>query len=297
MNNVIPISNLNPEDYFPQESELYFDTWERPCYFKGTGDKYYKDDEHKHIVRMFNDKPLSLGVVGKNYNKLDNKTLCRSIEQTFSEALGHDQLRGVTTRDKVSYHGGLSIREYIFPGIKANIESRSSDVAFRTVVINGYDGSSSFKLYNGAIDFFCENGMVTGIYDMTVKKHTKGLQIPKLLDKVRRSIDIFFTQAQHWKRWVGKTISDDDAKECYESFPNASKRMVEKLLRQFHIESLTHGRTVWALYSAATFYSSHSSGEFGTKETGQDHTASTLLNRERQVRSWVETDAFKQIAA
>ena len=27
-----------PKDYFPQESELYFDTWERPCYFSGKDD-------------------------------------------------------------------------------------------------------------------------------------------------------------------------------------------------------------------------------------------------------------------
>ena len=297
MNNIIPINNRRAENYFPQESELYFDTWERPCYFKGKDDTFYMDEDHKHIVRMYDDKPLSLGVVGKNYNKLSNEKLCKSIEETFVEALTDEELRGVDVKDTVSYHGGLSIRQYIFPNIRADIQSRNSDVAFRTIIVNGYDGSSSFKLYNGAIDFFCSNGMVTGIYDMIVKKHTKGLQIPRLINKVKTSIDIFYKQAEQWQHWVGKTITDEEAQECYESFPNASDKMVAKLMRQFHIESLSHGRTVWALYSAATFYSSHSAGEFATRETGQDHTASTLLNRERQVRSWVETDRFVSIAA
>ena len=297
MNNIIPINNRRAENYFPQESELYFDTWERPCYFKGKDDTFYMDEDHKHIVRMYDDKPLSLGVVGKNYNKLSNEKLCKSIEETFVEALTDEELRGVDVKDTVSYHGGLSIRQYIFPNIRADIQARNSDVAFRTIIVNGYDGSSSFKLYNGAIDFFCSNGMVTGIYDMIVKKHTKGLQIPRLIDKVKTSIDIFYKQAEQWQHWVGKTITDEEAQECYESFPNASDKMVAKLMRQFHIESLSHGRTVWALYSAATFYSSHSAGEFATRETGQDHTASTLLNRERQVRSWVETDRFVSIAA
>ena len=297
MNNIIPINNRRAENYFPQESELYFDTWERPCYFKGKDDTFYMDEDHKHIVRMYDDKPLSLGVVGKNYNKLSNEKLCKSIEETFVEALTDEELRGVDVKDTVSYHGGLSIRQYIFPNIRADIQSRNSDVAFRTIIVNGDDGSSSFKLYNGAIDFFCSNGMVTGIYDMIVKKHTKGLQIPRLIDKVKTSIDIFYKQAEQWQHWVGKTITDEEAQECYESFPNASDKMVAKLMRQFHIESLSHGRTVWALYSAATFYSSHSAGEFATRETGQDHTASTLLNRERQVRSWVETDRFVSIAA
>ena len=59
MNNIINLPQSNP--YFTQESDLYFDTWERPCYFKGNGDKYYEDPSKKHIVRMLNDEPyLSL---------------------------------------------------------------------------------------------------------------------------------------------------------------------------------------------------------------------------------------------
>ena len=111
MNNIIPINNRRAENYFPQESELYFDTWERPCYFKGKDDTFYMDEDHKHIVRMYDDKPLSLGVVGKNYNKLSNEKLCKSIEETFVEALTDEELRGVDVKDTVSYHGGLSIRQ------------------------------------------------------------------------------------------------------------------------------------------------------------------------------------------
>ena len=295
MNNIVNFPQDNP--YFSQESDLYFDTWERPCYFKGNSDKYYEDPSNKHIVRMFNDEPYSLGVVGKNYQKLSTKELCQSVEQEYIGSLTHEQLDGVRIVDRTAYHGGLCIRQYIFPNIKAELESRTSDVAFRTVIINGYDGSSSFKFYNGAIDFFCENGMVTGIYDMIVKKHTKGLTIPKLTDKIKSSIDIFYKQAEQWNKWIGKEISDDNAKECFKAIPNATERFIEKLIRQFHIECLSHGRTVWALYSAATYYASHSDGEFTTRETNQDHTSSTLMHREKQIRSWVSTDTFKQLAA
>ena len=295
MNNIVNFPQDNP--YFSQESDLYFDTWERPCYFKGNGDKYYEDPSNKHIVRMFNDEPYSLGVVGKNYQKLSTKELCQSVEQEYIGSLTHEQLDGVRIVDRTAYHGGLCIRQYIFPNIKAELESRTSDVAFRTVIINGYDGSSSFKFYNGAIDFFCTNGMVTGIYDMMVKKHTKGLTIPKLTDKIKSSIDIFYKQAEQWNKWIGKEISDEDAKECFEAIPNASERFVAKLERQFHIECLSHGRTVWALYSAATYYASNSDGEFTVRETNQDHTASTLMHREKQIRSWVSTDEFQKIAA
>ena len=132
---------------------------------------------------------------------------------------------------------------------------------------------------------------------MIVKRHTKSLTIPKLADKIKSSIDIFYKHAEQWNKWIGKEISDENAKECFEAIPNASDRFIEKLMRQFHIECLSHGRTVWALYSAATYYSSHSDGEFRVRETTQDHTNSTLINREKQIRSWISTDSFQQLAA
>lgn len=307
MNNIIDLKleNVTKEDLqiippaFNPDSELYFDVWERPAYFMGGKDNgnYYCDNDHKHIVRLYNDKPVSIGLVGRNYKLLKNRELCEGIEDTFMETLTKEELHGVTRRDRISYMGGTSIRDYIFPNIRADIESKRSDIAFRAIVINGYDGSSSFKFYHGAIDFFCTNGMVTGSYDMIVKRHTAGLQVPKLTDRLRQSIDIFYKQADQWKHWVGKEISDEDAEECYKALPNVSERRVQQLMRQFLIECQSHGRTVWALYSAATFYASSDHGDFSIRETNSDHKASTLMNREQQVRSWLNSDEFVAIAA
>ncbi len=79
--------------------------------------------------------------------------------------------------------------------------------------------------------------------------------------------------------------------------PNVSERRVAQLMHQFRIECDSHGRTVWALYSAATFYASRDGGAFTIRETGSDHKATTLMNREQQVRSWLNTDEFEKIAA
>jgi len=246
---------------------------------------------------MWKDKPVSIGLVGKNYKLLRNRELCEGIEDTFMDILTPEELKDVRRVDSISYMGGTSIRQYVFPNIRCDIGSKSSDIAFRTVIINGYDGSSSFKFYHGAIDFFCSNGMVSGVYDMTVRRHTSGLTIPNLTDKLRRSIDIFYKQADTWSKWVGKTICDEDAEECYKAMPNVSERRVQQLMRQFRIECGSHDRTVWALYSAATFYASSDHGEFSIRETNSDHKASTLMNREQQVRAWQNTDEFMQIAA
>jgi hypothetical protein len=295
MNNITVLHPQRPTA-FSSDSELYFPVWERPACFAGK-DGYYPDPEHKHIVRMWNDEPKSIGLVGKNYKVLHNQELCEGIEDTFMETLTKEELDGVTRKDSISYMGGTSIRDYIFPNIRADVGVSKSDIAFRAIVINGYDGSSSFKFYHGAIDFFCTNGMVTGSYDMIVKRHTSGLSVPKLTGRLRNSIDIFYKQAEQWGHWIGKVISDEDAEVCFKSMPNVSERRVEQLMRQFRIECHSHGRTVWALYSAATYYATSNEGDFKVRETGSNHQASTLMNREQQVRSWLNTETFQQIAA
>ena len=298
MNNIITLPTQNRPEAFSTESELYFDVWERPAFFQGRDiGVYYGDQNHKHIVRMWNGSPISIGLVGKNYKLLKNQELYEGIEDTFMDSLTSEELDGVTRRDSISYMGGTSIRDYVFPNIKVDLSVGVSDVAFRAIAINGYDGSSSFKFYHGAIDFFCTNGMVTGSYDMTTKRHTSGLTVPKLTDRLRNSIDIFYKQAEQWEHWIGKWISNEDALECFNAMPNVSERRVAQLMRQFMIEMTAHGRTVWALYSAATFYATSNSGEFAVRETGSDHKASTMINREQQVRSWLNTEEFMTLAA
>lgn len=281
---------------FNDESPLYFDVWERPAYFKGK-DGFYDDPHHKHIVRMWKNEPVSIGLVGRNYKLIKNKELYEGVEDTIMDALSVEELDGVTRQDNTSYLGSQSIRSYVFPNIKVDIGSARSDISFRIITVNRYDGSSSLHLYSGAIDFFCSNGMVTGLYDLMTRRHTSGLTIPKLTDKLRTSIDIFYKQADQWKHWVGKVICDEDAEECFKAMPNVSERRVDQLMHQFRIECDTHGRTVWALYSAATFYASRDDGVFGIRESGSDHKAATMINREKQVRSWLSTDEFEKIAA
>ena len=132
---------------------------------------------------------------------------------------------------------------------------------------------------------------------MIVKRHTSGLTIPRLTDRLRQSIDIFYKQSSQRKHRVGKEICDEDAEQCYKAMPNISDRRVQQLMRQFRIEAESHGRTVWALYSAATYYASYDSDNFSIRETQSDHKASTLMNREHQVRSWLSTEEFERIAA
>ena len=96
MSEVTQLFPTKPEAFSP-ESDLYFDVWERPAFFAGTGEhpNYYEDEQHKHIVRLWKDKPRSIGLVGKNYKLLRNKELCEGVEDTFMETLTDEELRSM----------------------------------------------------------------------------------------------------------------------------------------------------------------------------------------------------------
>lgn len=290
MNAITPFTVSN------KESPIFFDVYERPVYFKGSDEKLYESPDHKAIVRMFAGEPLQIGMVGQNYKVLKMKELCEAVETELSLSLSPQEIEGVQVHDRTSYHGGLCFRQYVFPKIAKAVNERST-VAFRIVIINGYDGSSSFKLYSGAIDFFCSNGMVTGSYDLMVARHTSGLTVPKVLSTVKRTVEVFYKQADIWKKWANKQITLDMATACFASIPNVSEKRVQQLLHLYEIEVPRHGNTVWAMYSAATFYASHDAGEFTIRDTGTDHRAATLLGREKDVMKWQETEQFLQIAA
>ena len=291
-------NDYRPSNPFPQDSELYFEVYERPVFFQGGQGDMYRDDGYKALVRVMphTNKPKRIGMVSKTYHVLHMEPLCKAIEDNFLDCMNDEELRGVQVVDQMSYHGAMMFRQYIFPSISADLDGKST-IAFRTIVGNGYDGSTSFKLYNGSIDFFCTNGQVHGVYDMLIKRHTSNLTIPRLTKRIRDGIDIFYKQADTYKEWLGKEITDEDAKKVFEAIPNVSERRVEQLMRQFHIEAMSRGRNVWALYSAATYYASHDEGSFSVRNTNNDNTAATLMNRETQIRSWLNTDEFQLIAA
>ena len=290
------------QHYFSDESKLYFKTYQRPLYYSGaptsdgTNPKMYPVHTHKSIVRMIDDKPESIGIVGNRYVPFEMQPLCKAIETTYVEIFDDDMLHNVKRKDRTAYNGASCLREYIFPSMTKDINDNSK-VAFRTVISNNCDGRASFRIYNGAIDFYCDNGMVIGSYDMVTKRHTSCLIIPLLSHRVREAIHIFYKQAAIWKQWANKHITHSLARECFKSIPYITERLIEKLMEQYQIETESHGYTVWAMYSAATYYATHIEGPFKIRNTSGDHKAVTLLRRERTIKSWLDTETFQQVAA
>jgi len=281
---------------FPQESELYFTAVERPLAWQHKdGVSHFPVGTHKMLLRADAQRiPIQLAVVGQGYQVVQNQDLFQSIEEQFMRAFSSQELTSVRVNDSMSYGGRVCLREYQFPNVRCDIGGGVSEIAFRTIVKNGF-GGSSIVLYTGAIDFFCTNGMISGQYDCMYARHTKGLRISDITDRVRRSIDVFYKQADIWRGWQGKRITYEEVQQFFED--KFSGRLALKLYRQYLIEEQVHGPTVWALYSAMTYYSSHNEGEFVARNTGTDHAAVTMLKREEQVQRTIASNAWSALAA
>lgn len=138
--------------------------------------------------------------------------------------------------------------------------------------------------------------MVVGDFDQLVQRHTNGLALPNIEKRLEASINIFWKQADVFRKWAKSDITDHVAQELISKLPGMSDRMSERLFSRWQIERDDRGPTVWALYSALTYYSSHNDDTFPTRNTGEDHTAKTMHDREMRVRGWVSHNLFKSVA-
>jgi hypothetical protein len=152
-------------------------------------------------------------------------------------------------------------------------------------------------LYIGAIDFYCKNGMIIGEHDVYYHRHTSGLKLTDVVKVVRGAIDVFYKQADIWRAWRNRKLTDAEVADFVHNHAGFSERRASAIMRQWAYESGVRGDNVWALYSALTYYASHNAGEFALRDTKEDHAAATLTKRELEVRKIIMSDEFKKLAA
>lgn len=262
-------------------SPLMFKAYERPLYYKGRDGTEYDNTKHKALVRMKDDKPVTLNVVRDTYKVVQNDELFSAIHKGIASEITGTELASARIKDKIAYDGTQCFREYIFPDISFASPERDK-IAFRIIIQNGF-GTGAIKLLAGAIDFFCTNGLVIGEYTSTYAKHTKGLTLTKFEHAVRGSVHMFWKNKDTFAELAGKKVLDDKkVLAWYED--KFGERLGAKLFRQYQIECNSRGKTLWAVYSALTYYSSYADGEFSLRNTGNDHEAATMMKRENDVR-------------
>lgn len=266
-------------------SPLYFHAYERPLWYEGKTGTKYDNTKHKALVRMVDEKPVCLNVVQNTYKVIQNAELFAAIDAGLASGISEREIETASIRDKTSYNGAICFREYVFPEI--SFASPEGDkIAFRVVVQNGF-GTGSIKLYAGAIDFFCTNGVVIGDYTSTYAKHTKGVSLLKFENAVRGAVDLFWKNKDLYADLKGKKVLADATVKIWMEH-NFGDLLGDRLYHQYLVECQSRGRNLWAVYSALTYYSSHVNGNFGLRNTGNDHEASTMMKRENTIRNVVD---------
>lgn len=288
MNNVV---QLNLELHKPQ-SPIMFTAVERPLFFTARERQY--DADHKALVRYKDDDhPILLNVVRNTYKMVQNHELFTQVENGLRSQLSRSEYERAEVYDHMAYGGATCMREYRFPDI--SVSSPDNDkIMFRVIASNGF-GTGSLKVFGGAIDMFCTNGMIIGQFVRAYAKHTSGVKISKFDTVVRGAVDMFWKNATFWGKMASMKVMDDDRvfKWLEHRF---GERLAKKLMHQYRIECQSRGRSIWALYSALTYYASHADGEFSLRNTKNDHAAATMLKREEQVRN-VSHDLITELAA
>lgn len=259
----------------------------------------YEIPTHVGQVIYRTDNRAPLGVVGQRYAIAQNRDLVTALAEGCEAALPARDLQGMQLREHTSGGGRFCRMDYTFPALGADIKQltgQSTSLMFRVSVSNGF-GGAPIRGMAGAIDAWCTNGMTIGEFETSTFRHTTGFSPAKVKDFVELEAARFLERVRIWQRWALKEIRPAEAEIALEA-AGMSGRRVKQMMEQLEIEADFRGMTVWALYSALTFYSSHNSERFTVRGSGQsDNVAETLDRREQEITRLIETEAFQRLAA
>lgn len=289
------VAYLNdPFERHNRESDAIFPIKECPVYYDD-GAGLIKCPQHKQIVRQYSpEHSVPLGLVGKGFAAVENSDFFGAVEEAIRLRM---DVSDVTIRDDVAYGGARCRRTYTFRNY-ATEPAVGDIVAFKLWAWNAFDGSLAFRVGAGGERLVCLNGMTTtSDVDMTVRKHTSGVEVSGLTSRIPQYIENFEKQAERWSKWTDKKITMQEAQHLIESFPGVSQRLEASISKEYLTQARDTGFTLWTLYNVMTFFASHNSEQFSVRNTSNDNEAYSLYQRERRVLAWQNTPAFMRYAA
>ena len=257
----------------------------------------YREDRLGRFVKR-TDNGINLGIVGATYGVAENAPLYEMIKEGAEKALPREALRDVQLREQSSHNGAFTKIELTFSGIGADIRQLSgskTQLLFKAGFTNSFNGSGAISLYSGAIDLVCTNGCTSAEYQKKAARHTSGFTPDIFAGFIEKQCEDFLLRVDTWRAWAQKAITPEQAERALENAGMAGRK-VKLMMQQFERESLERGRSVWALYSALTAYSSHANLFPVRNSSVSDNVAVTLDNREREVSRIVSSDEWQMLA-
>ncbi len=271
-----------------------FTVAERPLFMvDGKTDLPARVPEYKALYRT--DTGQVLSVVKNSYRVIQNEEVFDAVEQNIVQALGHSRLANAKIEDGIAKDGLLSMRSWVFPDIRVQSTTTSkSDIAFRIVAINGF-GGISVKCFYGGIDFYCLNGLICGEdYSTLAFRHAKHTDTSVRFTPIRDSLEQFEKQSKVWLRWQNTRVDHESVMSFLKQIVE-SDSLLNALKDQIFNEYVHRGQTLWAVYSALTFYASHNEGIFAVSERAKGNEAAVMLRRQNAVQRMVNSPQWNDM--
>jgi len=259
-------------------------------------------DSHVAIVRDDTNEPLS--IVSKKYKPVTHVKAFKTAEDVIMRS--NLNLEGIKRDTAVSHNGARAYSTWTLPEHRVTLR-QDDDVALQISSRNSFDGSWSFVVEVGGLRFICLNMQVfANNFAIHKSKHTKGLDLDYIANKLSDSILFYDQETELWKNMVKCSISDKTALEVLAYLANC--KVAESLSKRYfgyNVSSILDDKdvirnkalpklydlwvsnknkldsTAWALYNAMTEWATHSNTD---KKTATKNVASIRINKLDRVR-------------
>lgn len=239
-----------------------------------------------------------LKVHGARYNLIRNREVFGSIDDMIRHS-GDLDTNGMIVEDQVAYDGGRSMRTYIFPEHQVKVDSGLAEqqvgdiTQLRMTILNSYNGDTNLRINIGGFRLVCLNGMVVGESFGTFRsQHTAGYRPDEVAPRIAASLDNFLKLGSRWKIWSQTPCTPEMAKVIIDKVAGKSVQLNNSLTTFWANESLKMGATLWSLYNALTFWSTH----YDIASRSQGNSSAIIQEREQRVSRVLQHRIFMEAA-
>jgi len=281
------------------DREIFFKVYEQDVIGACTG---IAGDNYKMLTRGdgWAEKDTLLSIVNTKYRVVQNEEILIPMQHQMINHFDPSVLADIQIKDHIAKNGAVCFSEYILPKMEGSVETdtgHKTEIGLRFILKNTFDGSSSVVFYGGVIDFFCTNGMISGEYDVTKKRHTKNFSVDGFLAAFDNSIERHQDIVMQYQRWADKKIYNTDKvvrlfrklTTGNEQEPKKKNGLSEKLFAQYIDEASVRGNNIFSLVSAMTHYAGHDDDRFPLRSNSD---SDSMFNRQETVRKWLNSNAF-----
>lgn len=253
------------------------------------------NESHQWDILYNRDTGLPLGIHSQDYTLVQNEELFQVVEEQIINAFDPSILDNIEVKDSVQKNGAVCIRQYIFPGKSRVIKTNSgheSEIRFRAIAWNCFNGDHKVKIIFGDIDMFCSNGMISGEYSTVTGKRSKNFDLSKMKKPLEVAFSRFDDRIDQYQKWALMDVNVDHVDEFFDKI-GGGKILSEQFKEDFRDEIATRGRNLWSVVSTLSRYSTHTLSNRTLSPGNRDML--TQETNQKKVSRWLKGPHFEHL--